>query len=85
MEKGLSAKDTVDIFVDDLVAEQKQIDESRAQMADEIVSGQNIQTVEEGRRFARAWIITAAQLASNEEYWRQRAMAAEGNGQGKAG
>jgi ADP-ribose pyrophosphatase YjhB (NUDIX family) len=52
-------------------ADQKRIDAQREAMADEIVAGQNIQTVEEGRRFARAWIITAAQHAANEAYYRK--------------
>jgi hypothetical protein len=39
-------------------------------MADEIVAGQRIETAEEGRRFASAWIVTAAQHATNEEYYR---------------
>lgn len=50
--------------------EQREIDAKRAAMADEIVAGQRVETVEEGRRFARAWIITAAQHAANEDHYR---------------
>jgi hypothetical protein len=53
-----------------VVVEQKILDAQRGKMADEIVAGQNITTVEEGKRFARAWIVTAAQHAANEEYYR---------------
>lgn len=49
---------------------QAAIDADRARMADGIVAGQSIQTVEEGRLFARNWIVTAAQHAANEEYYR---------------
>jgi hypothetical protein len=63
-------QETVDDFVARISAEQRQRDADRAAMADEIVAGQRITTVEEGQRFAKAWIVTAAQHAVNAEYYR---------------
>ena len=68
-----------DTKVDELIAhivgrahaEQRRLDAERAAMANEIVDGQRITTVEEGKRFAKAWIETAAQHAANEEYYRK--------------
>lgn len=65
-------EDEAKVLVDKVSARQKAIDANRAAMATEIVEGQNIQTVEEGRRFAHAWIVTAAQHASNEEFYRKQ-------------
>jgi len=64
----MSEDQHIDTFVANLVAEQRAIDADRAAMADAIVAGQNIATVEEGKRFARAWRVTAAQYAANEGY-----------------
>jgi|SRR5580692_1578239 hypothetical protein len=60
----------VERTVEDALSEQARIDSDRAAMADEIVAGQRIDTTEDGRRFSRAWIITAAQHAANETYYR---------------
>jgi hypothetical protein len=54
------------------LAEQRQIDAQRARMADEIVAGQQLDSLEEAKRFARGWIITAAQHSTNEEYYRKQ-------------
>jgi len=62
---------TRDAEVEQLVAEQRRRDADRAAMANEIVDEQRITTVEEGKRFAKAWIETAAQHAANEEYYRK--------------
>ncbi len=54
--------------------EQKRIDDGRMQMAQEIVDGQASgrpeMTVDDWKAFARNWIATAAQHASNEDYFR---------------
>jgi hypothetical protein len=63
-------QETVDDLAARISADQRQRDADRAAMADEIVAGQRITTVEEGQRFAKAWIVTAAQHAANEEYYR---------------
>jgi predicted metal-dependent HD superfamily phosphohydrolase len=65
-----SKQETVYDLVVRISADQRQRDADRAAMADEIVEGQRITTVEEGKRFAKAWIVTAAQHAANEEYYR---------------
>lgn len=49
---------------------QEEIDKERRQMAEEIVRGQNLTTLEEAKEFATRWIVTAAQHAANEEYYR---------------
>jgi hypothetical protein len=53
---------------------QSEIDEDRAKTAKDIVDGQAVacpdMTVEDWKRFARSWIVTASQLAANEEYYR---------------
>ena len=46
-------------------------------MASEIVEARGLQTLTEAKVFAENWIVTAAQHAANEEYWRARALAAE--------
>jgi hypothetical protein len=58
--------------VDAIIAEQKEIDARRAAMADETVAGfdRSGVTVEDWKRFARDWIVTAAQHADNERYLR---------------
>lgn len=55
--------------VDSLIAEQKRLDTERDAMADEIIAGQHVTSVEEGLRFARGWITTAAQYAANADYF----------------
>lgn len=59
-----------------MTMEQQQIDEGRAQMAQEIVDGQAEgrpeMTVEDWKAFARNWIATGAQHASNETYFREQ-------------
>jgi hypothetical protein len=67
-----------DSFVDGLVEEQRQIDQKRRETARETVAAQPLANIEEARRFAENWIVTAMQHAANEEYWRGRALAAEG-------
>lgn len=56
--------------------EQKRIDDGRMQMAQEIVDGQAASrpemTVDDWKAFARNWIATAAQHASNETYFREQ-------------
>lgn len=59
-----------DTEVDELVAEQRRLTANREAMADEIVAGQQITSLEEALRFARSWIVTAAQHAANEDYHR---------------
>ena len=56
--------------VDDAVARQRETNKRRGEMADEIIAGFGTATVDEWKRFARAWIVTAAQHAANEEYYR---------------
>lgn len=48
------------------------IDKRTTKMAQEIVQAQNLKTLDEAKRFAQAWIETAAQFARNEEYWRDQ-------------
>jgi hypothetical protein len=57
--------------VDPGIAEQRDIDEGARRMAQEIVDGQNLKTLEEAKRFAQRWIETAAQHARNEEHYRK--------------
>jgi polyhydroxyalkanoate synthesis regulator phasin len=64
-------------FVAKLIATQRAIDGQAKKMADEIVDGQRLETLDEAKRFASNWIQTAAQYARNEEYWQSRAHAAE--------
>lgn len=60
--------------------EQKRIDAGRTQMAQEIVDGQAAgrpeMTVDDWKAFARNWIETAAQHATNESYYREQRDAA---------
>ena len=67
----------IQTFVDGLLAEQKEIDAKRKAMAKDIVDGRGLQTLDEAKAFAQAWIETAAQHCANEEYWRERAIDAE--------
>jgi ribosomal protein L37AE/L43A len=53
---------------------QKDIDAKRLEMADEMLSTVPASQLYE---FARNWIVTAAQHATNEEYWQMRAKSAE--------
>ena len=46
-------------------------------MARDIVTAQPLANLGEARQFAENWIVTAAQHAANETYWRERALAAE--------
>ncbi len=57
--------------------DQRTIDANRWAMAQEIVDAQPLETIDDARRFAKAWIETAAQHAANEEYWEKRAREAE--------
>ncbi|HEY2510958.1 MAG TPA: hypothetical protein VGI39_08885 [Polyangiaceae bacterium] len=57
---------------------QPERDAARRELAGEIVESQSLKTIDEAKAFAKAWIATAAQYASNEEYWHARAMKAEG-------
>lgn len=49
---------------------QAEIDKDRRKMAEEIVRAQNLTTLEDAKGFATKWIMTAAQHAANEEYYR---------------
>jgi hypothetical protein len=49
---------------------QDEIDRERRQMAEEIVRGQNLTTLEEAKEFATKWIVTAAQESANAEFYR---------------
>jgi hypothetical protein len=53
-----------------MIDEQHRIDADRGQMADKIVADAPLADLAAARRFARGWIITAAQHAANEEYYR---------------
>jgi len=63
--------------IDDLIQQQKNIDEDARVMAKEIVDGQDPKTLEDAKQFAQNWIETAAQYARNAEYWEKRARDAE--------
>lgn len=67
----MNTNEDVDQLVERLSAEQRRIGTDREAMASEIVAGQHITSIEEGKWFARAWIIAAAQHASNEDYLRK--------------
>lgn len=71
------AQTDTDAFVDDLIAKQKTITANRQAMAREIVDGQRLGNLDEAKRFAAAWIETAAQHATNEDYCRERYEKAE--------
>lgn len=64
---GFSEREEEDTMT---MEEQRAIDAGRAQMAHEIVDGQAYtdMTIDDWKRFAKAWIVTAAQHASNEGY-----------------
>jgi hypothetical protein len=51
---------------------QAEIDEDRSAMAQAIVDGQRLENIDDAKRFARAWIVTAAQHATNEAYYHDR-------------
>jgi hypothetical protein len=67
-----------DPIVTNLASEQRRIDEERRAMARDIVTAQPLANLDEARQFAENWIVSAAQHAANETYWRERAFAAEG-------
>lgn len=48
-------------------------DAVRAQVAAEIVEAQKLTTLEEAKRFAQAWIESAAQGQADAGYWRKQA------------
>lgn len=50
---------------------QAQIDADRSAMAQSIVDGQNLTSLNDAKRFAKAWIEDAARFAANEEYLRK--------------
>jgi hypothetical protein len=58
----------VDAFVSDLVAKQREIDANRRAMAKEIVDGQRLESLDDAKRFAQAWIESAAQFSDNAAY-----------------
>lgn len=64
-------------FVDGLIAEHKRLDEQTRAMARDIVEAQNPVTLDAAKRFAEAWIGTAAQMSRNADYWESRARQAE--------
>lgn len=53
---------------------QDEIDKGRRQMAEEIVQAQNLTTLEEAKEFATKWIVTAAQYATNADFYRDRTL-----------
>jgi hypothetical protein len=53
-----------------MATEQEAIDEARARMADDVIASVHFTTADAWKRYARAWIITAAQNASNAEYYK---------------
>jgi hypothetical protein len=55
---------------DQLITEQRQIDARRNAMAEEIIAEQRVTSLEEALQLARSWIVTAAQHAANEDYYR---------------
>lgn len=55
---------------DRLFADQQRIDAKREKMADELIANQHVTSLDEALRFARSWIITAAQYAANADYYR---------------
>ncbi len=63
-----------------LTDQQRKLDSDTRTMAREIVNAQNLRTLAEARRFAAAWIETAAQNARNADYWEKRARDAESYG-----
>jgi hypothetical protein len=60
-----------------LIDQQRKLDRDTRKMAREIVEAQNPRTLAEARRFAAAWIETAAQTSRNAGYWEKRARKAE--------
>jgi hypothetical protein len=48
---------------------QAEIDKDRSTMAQAIVDGQRLKSLNDAKRFAKGWIETAAQHASNEAYY----------------
>jgi hypothetical protein len=67
-----------DPIATDLTNEQRRVDEGRRAMARDIVTAQPLASLDEARQFAENWVVSAAQHAANETYWRERALAAEG-------
>ena len=74
---GRPMPEDADVFVDDLLEQQKHRDAETREMAKEIVEGRNLKTLEEAKAFAQAWIETAAQNLRNALYWEARARDAE--------
>ena len=64
-------------IVDDILKKQRENDKRRRELAEAIVEGRGLKTIEEAKQFAKNWIETAAQHADNESYWRDRALLAE--------
>lgn len=62
------SKQDVATFVDDLMAKQRVLDAQDAATGAEIVAAHNPKTLDEAKRFAAAWIGTAAQESRNAEY-----------------
>ena len=54
----------------DTRTEQEKIDDERGVMADEIIRAQNLTNLEDAKRFARNWIMTAAQETANAAFYR---------------
>jgi hypothetical protein len=73
----INKKLKLDKFVKDLSDKQQVINDERRNMAKDIVDNQNLTSLDDAKRFAQAWIVSAAQFATNEEYWCKRALAAE--------
>ena len=67
----------IDGFVKGLAFKKRETDAQRRAMAKDIVDAQPLADLDVARRFAAAWIETAAQHCSNECYWRERALVAE--------
>jgi len=55
---------------DRLFANQQRIDAEREAMADALIANQRVTSFDEALRFARSWIVTAAQYAANADYYR---------------
>jgi len=53
---GRPMPEDADVFVDDLLEQQKHRDAETREMAKEIVEGRNLKTLEEAKAFAQAWI-----------------------------
>lgn len=58
--------------LDVLIKRQKEIDANASNMARDIVDAALLESLEQAKNFAMAWITTAAQSARNEEYFRGR-------------